>query len=65
MFDKNGYASGLAEAVATPTHFVILSKNRPESYLVTPLKGFEYASVLRAGLQFNGSQAGWLISSMV
>jgi hypothetical protein len=33
VLDKNGHASGLAEAVATPTHFVILSKNRPESYV--------------------------------
>ena len=49
MFDKNGHASGLAQAVAAPTHLVILSKNRPEGYVVTPVKGFENASVLRAG----------------
>jgi hypothetical protein len=42
MFDKNGHASGLADDVATPTHLVILSKNRPESYVVTQSKGFGY-----------------------
>src|SRR5262249_9397301 len=54
MLDKNGHASDPAEAVVTPTHFVNLSKNRPRSYLVTPVKSPPIRQRLGAGYYDGG-----------